>query len=967
MQISTPILIFTAILPLTLFLAVFNLAIWRAQRPDSTPLWLAAWLVASAAFGACRVLQYTPLGQATQLLTPRVLLSTGYALAWFGYELASAFVQRRPTRRERSLFLLCVAVPLLLLWATQLILTRQPVTRSVPFLGIYYGLVTGPLYLPANLLVLALVGFPVGRLLLAHDAHQQENHLLAVGYAFVILFSLNDFLANSLNLIWLRLSDFSYLPVAIFFTYIQIQRSGQLYRGMNRMVQERTAELSQVNAALRSEVDEHRRQTEQVQRQAAEMTALYETTRDLVIEHQLSKLLHTIVERAAGLLLSTGGGLYLCEPEQRQVRCVVSYNTRLDYTGTVLKYGEGAAGLVAETGRPLIIDDYRTWDGRANIYGSDPPFISVLSMPMLWKEQVIGVIHILDGSRPKAFSSADLPLVTQFAHQAAIAVQNVRLFEDAERRRQETSAIAEVGRDISASLQLDVVLERISAHARDLLHAMTSAVYLYDPDTQVLRAIAAQGPDANEIKQDPLNLDTGLLGPMAARKRGEIINNTDQDVRAVIIRGTQETPHEHLMGAPLLARDRLTGLIAVWRVGARQAFQSADLEFLTSLAQQAAIAIENARLFEETHRRLTELEILQSIASALRIAQAPEETFPIVLQQLVKLLKVESSLIDLIDPASGEIVSTLALGVWAPITGHRTPAGAGVSGRVIASGKPYITSRFIEDGFVAAHPELVGGLNGVAVVPIIAQHQPIGTLWVGRPVAISDEEINLLAALGEMLGNTIQRMRLHEKTVTQADEIAGAYDLTLEGWARALELRDKETEGHSRRVTELTLQLARRMKISEEDLSHIRRGVLLHDIGKMGVPDHILKKSGPLEEDERAVMQQHPRFAYDLLYPITYLRPALDVPYCHHEKWDGSGYPQGLSGEAIPLAARIFAVVDVYDALRHDRPYHNAWDEDLVRVHLRGESGRHFDPQVVECFLTMLHDGDQTAMRGQAG
>lgn len=193
----------------------------------------------------------------------------------------------------------------------------------------------------------------------------------------------------------------------------------------------------------------------------------------------------------------------------------------------------------------------------------------------------------------------------------------------------------------------------------------------------------------------------------------------------------------------------------------------------------------------------------------------------------------------------------------------------------------------------------------------------------------------------------------------QAEELAGAlhaemqeaYEATIAGWARALDLRDHETEGHSQRVTEMTLTLARVIGIPEADLVHIRRGALLHDIGKMGVPDAILLKPGPLTVEELPIMRRHPEIAVALLEPIAFLRPALDIPHCHHERWDGTGYPRGLSGQEIPLAARIFAVVDVWDALTHDRPYRPAWSSEGTRVHLRSLAGTHLDPAIVDAFL----------------
>jgi putative nucleotidyltransferase with HDIG domain len=182
-------------------------------------------------------------------------------------------------------------------------------------------------------------------------------------------------------------------------------------------------------------------------------------------------------------------------------------------------------------------------------------------------------------------------------------------------------------------------------------------------------------------------------------------------------------------------------------------------------------------------------------------------------------------------------------------------------------------------------------------------------------------------------------------------ELAAAYDATIEGWSRALDLRDRETEGHTQRVTELTMRLARALGLPEDQLTHIRRGALLHDIGKMGIPDNILLKAGTLSETEWEIMRRHPAYAYEMLLPIAYLRPALDIPYCHHEKWDGTGYPRGLKGNQIPLAARLFAIADVWDALRSDRPYRLGWPIDKVRAHIASLAGTHFEPHLVELFL----------------
>lgn len=219
-----------------------------------------------------------------------------------------------------------------------------------------------------------------------------------------------------------------------------------------------------------------------------------------------------------------------------------------------------------------------------------------------------------------------------------------------------------------------------------------------------------------------------------------------------------------------------------------------------------------------------------------------------------------------------------------------------------------------------------------------------GNLDIRLPLGGNDEVGYLTQAFNMMVTN-LDKSRL---------DLVQAYDATITGWATMLDQRDQDTEGHTRRVTELTLDVTRRFGFSEEELVHVRRGALLHDIGKMSVPDRILKKRGKLTPDEWKIMRLHPKVAYDVLNPIEYLRPALDIPYCHHERWDGKGYPRGLAGEAIPLAARIFTVVDVWDAMTSDRPYRPAMDRQEVIDYIFFERGKMFDPQVVDVFWSVV-------------
>jgi putative two-component system response regulator len=205
--------------------------------------------------------------------------------------------------------------------------------------------------------------------------------------------------------------------------------------------------------------------------------------------------------------------------------------------------------------------------------------------------------------------------------------------------------------------------------------------------------------------------------------------------------------------------------------------------------------------------------------------------------------------------------------------------------------------------------------------------------------------------------NRYQKLLQERAKLREANaQLLNAYEATIDGLSHALDLRDRETEGHSRRVTEVTIKLAQALAIPDEEITHIRRGSLMHDIGKIGIPDAILHKPEPLADEEWTTMRKHPQFAYDMLASIEYLRPALVIPYNHHEKWDGTGYPRGLKEEEIPISARLFAIADVWDALTSDRPYRPAWTQEQALAYIREQSGKHFDPKVVELFFKVIQE-----------
>jgi putative nucleotidyltransferase with HDIG domain len=237
--------------------------------------------------------------------------------------------------------------------------------------------------------------------------------------------------------------------------------------------------------------------------------------------------------------------------------------------------------------------------------------------------------------------------------------------------------------------------------------------------------------------------------------------------------------------------------------------------------------------------------------------------------------------------------------------------------------------------------------------PLVAKANVLGVMEIFHraPLHLDSNGTDFLEMLAAQAARAVEEAQLYEGMRRKNAELTTAYDRALEGWVAALDMRHKETEDHSQRVAEMAVAMARAYGMSESEIVHVRRGALLHDIGKLAICDNILNKKGPLTPEERTVIEQHPEYAYRWLSHIEYLTPALDIPYCHHEKWDGTGYPRGLKGEEIPIAARLFAVVDVWDALTSDRSYRPAWSTEQAREYIEALAGIHFDPLAVDLFF----------------
>lgn len=404
---------------------------------------------------------------------------------------------------------------------------------------------------------------------------------------------------------------------------------------------------------------------------------------------------------------------------------------------------------------------------------------------------------------------------------------------------------------------------------------------------------------------------------------------------------------------PLIARDSAFGGLVVFGKAGFLAPETSQT--LKGLCYVAGGALANAQLYEEAQQRLRRLDSLRAIDMAILQSFDLGVTLDVVTYQVTGQLRVDAAAVLLLEEpdwltyAAGRGFSSRGVIGTGFSLFAGMPGQAARERRTVAAAAPGV-ARLDGPGLLAS-----GEFVAYAATPLVAKGEVKGVLEVFSNDALEFEPewLRFLEALAGQAAMAIENAQLIDRQRLSNLHLTEAYDATLRGWSRFLELRDRETQGHTERVADTAVSLARNVGIQVDELVHLRRGALLHDIGKMGVPDAILHKPGPLDDEEWKVMRQHPVYSYELLSPIPYLRPALDIPYCHHEKWDGSGYPRGLAGSQIPLGARVFAVVDVWDALTSDRPYRSAWSADKVSEHIEGLAGAHFDPDVADAFLAM--------------
>lgn len=525
----------------------------------------------------------------------------------------------------------------------------------------------------------------------------------------------------------------------------------------------------------------------------------------------------------------------------------------------------------------------------------------------------------------------------------------------------ELEAVNRISTALRTVQTLDEMLPRLLDETLGMLEIGDAAIWLYDENNRALLPSVARGWFTG---LDPVPIQPG-------EGIGGRVFSTGQVYRVEDFATDEQTLEAHRprvrsgWGGVCIPIKTAVETIGVFYVSTPlpRSLTSEEVHLLTILSEIAGNAVHRMRLHEQTELHVKRLNSLRTVDMTITSSLDLRITLDILLEQVINQLQVDAADVLLYREPVHMLEFSAGRG-WhgSGIRRTRMHLDEGQAARVAAERKmihiPDLSTP--ENGSWGSAFVKEEGFLCYFGVPLIAKGSVKGVLELfHRTTFTPDTEwLEFLETLASQAAIAIDDTQLFDHLQRSNAELTVAYDTTIEGWSRALELRDRETEGHTRRVTEITLELARSMGVFREDrLVQIHRGALLHDIGKMAIPDNILFKQSPLTEEEWQVMRLHPTYAYEMLSRIAYLHPALAIPLYHHERWDGTGYPKGLKGEQIPFEARIFAVVDVWDALTIKRPYREAWSLEKAQDYILSNSGTHFDPKVVEAFMRLLDSG----------
>jgi len=493
----------------------------------------------------------------------------------------------------------------------------------------------------------------------------------------------------------------------------------------------------------------------------------------------------------------------------------------------------------------------------------------------------------------------------------------------------------------------------ILGKVKDLYKTGQTAILICDPNTGQFKVEAATGKWEKFIDRE-IFVDTPPYSSAFQKKQVVLIDRETIKKPVLAKDDFLFQAGRYLAVIPLIAQNKNAGLVIV---GREIEFSQQDSDVVRTVAEMIATAIERANLYQKTDKQLKHLESLHAIDQAITAVFDIQVVNKIILDQACKELEVDAADILILNAPANILEYSGARGFIDQMIGSiRVPLTTSVAGKVLLENQEFAIPNLEENPlwFIRKNMQ-VENFKAYFARPLSIKGKAIGVMevFLRKPFFPDDDWENFFTSLATQAAVAFDSYRKYSDLQKMQQNMASSLRSTFETWSKSLELHDIETHGHMRRVTNNTLRLAKRMGIDEEELPNIERGALLHDIGKLAIMDDILQKKGALTDDEWKEIKRHPDISRELLSNVKLLEDALDIPYSHHENWDGSGYPQGLKGEAIPLAARIFAVVETYDALISPRPYREAWGKKQVIQYLIDQKGKKFDPGVVDLFLDL--------------
>lgn len=715
------------------------------------------------------------------------------------------------------------------------------------------------------------------------------------------------------------------------------------------------AEDLQAFAAQATTALENARLHTEAQKRADAFAALYDLTRELGVQRDLDTLLFAVIERGRRLLHAPGGALGLYVPESHELESRFSVGDNLMEPGTRIPMGVGLVGRVAQMRQPIVLDDYRTWEHIAP-WAKNTNISAVVGVPMLFSGELVGVLVVHEVGEPKRrFTQSDAQLLTLLAAQAAALVHNARLHQATEKRAQQMSLLYDAGLALNGVLDPQTQLDFLTRIAMRSVSADGAMFFRFDSAAKelVLEIVLGFSEATQTLRGTRISpgAPQGIAAWVARERLPALLNDARADTR-------YESMHTELeagIWVPIEHDNRLLGVLAVGSKR-RNAFTLQDERLLLLFASQAAVALENARLYqnalEASKRRAVLHWASQEIVSAGLDA---ERVYVAIHLATARLMPCEAFVIALLEEDGSRIHLEYLYDRGGRQTIGVIPANRGISGYVISTGEPLLIDNLAESPLDVINFGFPVQISSLLAVPLRHGGKVVGMLSAQayHVKAYSHEDRLGLEMLAAHAAAAVMNVRGAQESLQALER---AYLETVLALAKAIDARDLAISAHSERLTDLASRIARKLELPPDEVQTIELAAQLHDIGKIGVPDHILLKPGPLTAGEWKIMKLHTEIGAEILSPIGQLKAVVPLVRHHQERFDGSGYPDGLAGEKIPLGARILAVVDAFSAITDDRVYRAGRSpEDAVRE-LRRCVGTQFDPHVVEVFVEVLEN-----------